>query len=69
MKCPRLLFTLALLLPQLAAAGLFPDIPSAESVANYRPPASTRILDYRGRVIFDFYQEKRRPVQLESIPG
>ncbi|MBN2465242.1 PBP1A family penicillin-binding protein [candidate division WOR-3 bacterium] len=65
----RPLLAIILLLPQLAAAGLFSDIPSAESIANYRPPASTRILDYRGRVIFDFFQEKRRPVQLESIPS
>jgi 1A family penicillin-binding protein len=64
-----LLIGLVALLPQLAAAGLFSDIPSAESVANYRPPASTRILDYRGRILFDFFQEKRRPVQLESIPA
>jgi 1A family penicillin-binding protein len=69
MKLPRLLLLAVVLLPQLAAAGLFSDIPSAESIANYRPPASTRILDYRGRVIFDFFQEKRRPVQLESIPS
>jgi len=69
MRLSRSLLTLALLLPQLAAAGLFSGIPSAESIANYRPPASTRILDYRGRVVFDFFQEKRRPVQLESIPA
>ena len=65
----RLLLTALVFLPQLAVAGLFSGIPSAESIANFRPPASTRILDYRGRVIFDFYQEKRRPVALESIPG
>ena len=69
MKLPRLLLLAAVLLPQFAAASLFSGIPSAESIANFRPPASTRILDYRGRVIFDFYQEKRRPVALESIPG
>ncbi len=65
----RPLLAIILFLPQLAAAGLFSDIPSAESIANFRPPASTRILDYRGRVIFDFFQEKRRPVRLDSIPG
>jgi 1A family penicillin-binding protein len=64
-----LLIGLVAFLPQLAAAGLFSGMPSAESVANFRPPASTRILDYRGRVIFDFYQEKRRPVPIESIPA
>jgi len=69
MKLSHLTLTLVAFLPQLAAAGLFSGIPSAESVANYRPPASTRILDYRGRVLFDFFQEKRRPVPLESIPA
>jgi penicillin-binding protein 1A len=59
------------MLVQLSSAGaswLGSGIPSAESIANFRPPASTRILDCRGRVIFDFFQEKRRPVPLESIP-
>jgi penicillin-binding protein 1A len=70
MRIIRALFiALIAFLPQLAAAGLFSGIPSAESIANFRPPASTRILDFRGRVIFDFYQEKRRPVRLESIPS
>ena len=69
MRFSRLLLALVALLPQFCVAGLFSGIPSAESIANFRPPASTRILDYRGRVIFDFYQEKRRPVALESIPG
>lgn len=60
------------LLPQLCLAGLFSfgsGIPSAESIANFRPPASTRILDCKGRVIYDLFQEKRRPVPLESIPA
>jgi penicillin-binding protein 1A len=71
MTIRRLLFA-ACLLPQLGLAGLFSfgsRMPSPESVANFRPPASTRILDCKGRVIFDFFQEKRRPVPLESIPA
>ena len=71
MTIRRLLFA-ACLLPQLGLAGLLSwgsGIPSAESIANFHPPASTRILDCKGRVIFDFYQEKRRPVPLESIPA
>jgi 1A family penicillin-binding protein len=64
---PRLLILLAFV-PQFAGAGLFSDIPSADSIANYQQPASTRILDCRGRIIYDFFQEKRRPVVLESIP-
>jgi 1A family penicillin-binding protein len=72
MRTTRLLLAALVFLPQLAVAGLFSlgsAMPSAESVANFRPPASTRILDFRGRTIFDFYQEKRRPIPLESIPG
>jgi 1A family penicillin-binding protein len=64
------LLLLCVLLPQLSLAGLFSlsGIPSAESIASFRPLASTRILDCKGRTIFDFYMEKRRPVPLESIP-
>jgi hypothetical protein len=56
MTTARRLLCAVLLLPQLAAAGLFGSgIPSAESVASFRPPAATRILDCKGRVIFDFF--------------
>jgi penicillin-binding protein 1A len=65
----RILLLLLVLLAPAARAGLFDGIPSADSIANFRPPASTRILDHKNRVIFDFYQEKRRPVPLESIPA
>ncbi|MCX6841504.1 MAG: PBP1A family penicillin-binding protein [candidate division WOR-3 bacterium] len=71
MRLSRPALALVVLLPQLAVAGLFSfgtRMPSAESIANFHPPASTRILDCKGRVIYDFYQEKRRPVPLESIP-
>jgi penicillin-binding protein 1A len=64
----RVLLLLTLFAP-VAHAGLFDGIPSPDSIANFRPPASTRILDCKGRVVFDFYQEKRRPVPLESIPA
>ncbi len=47
--------------------GLF-DLPSPDSISNYQAPASTRILDCQGRLIADLFQEKRRPVALESIP-
>jgi penicillin-binding protein 1A len=67
MKPVRLLLPLLVaLIP--ARAGLIPGLPSADSIANFKPPASTRIYDCKGRVIFDFYQEKRRPVPLDSIP-
>ncbi|MEN9980122.1 MAG: PBP1A family penicillin-binding protein, partial [candidate division WOR-3 bacterium] len=42
--------------------------PAPETIINYKAPASTRLLDCRGRVISEFFQEKRRPVPLETIP-
>ncbi len=44
------------------------DLPSPETIINFKAPASTRILDCRGRVVSEFFQEKRRPVPLETIP-
>ncbi|MEO0009239.1 MAG: PBP1A family penicillin-binding protein [candidate division WOR-3 bacterium] len=44
------------------------DLPAPETIINYKAPASTRLLDCRGRVISEFFQEKRRPVPLETIP-
>lgn len=43
-------------------------LPTPETIINYKAPASTRILDCKGRIISEFYQEKRRPVPLETIP-
>lgn len=44
------------------------DLPTPETIINYKAPASTRLVDCRGRVISEFFQEKRRPVPLETIP-
>ncbi len=44
------------------------DLPTPETILNFKAPASTRIIDYKGRVISELFQEKRRPVPLESIP-
>ncbi|MEO0068641.1 MAG: PBP1A family penicillin-binding protein [candidate division WOR-3 bacterium] len=44
------------------------ELPSPESIINFKAPASTTILDCRGRVIAEFFVERRRPVPLESIP-
>ncbi len=52
---------------QAGRTGLF-DLPSPDSISNYQAPASTRVLDCKGRIIADLFQEKRRPVPLESIP-
>uniref|UniRef100_A0A7C4GAG4 PBP1A family penicillin-binding protein n=1 Tax=candidate division WOR-3 bacterium TaxID=2052148 RepID=A0A7C4GAG4_UNCW3 len=52
-----------------AYAHLRSGLPSAGAIENYRAPASTRVLDCRGRLIAEFFQERRRPVALESIPS
>ncbi|MBN2538190.1 PBP1A family penicillin-binding protein [candidate division WOR-3 bacterium] len=44
-------------------------LPPAAEIAGYRAPAATRVLDSRGRLITEFFQERRRPVPLDSIPG
>lgn len=44
------------------------DMPTPETIINFKAPASTRILDCQGRIISELFQEKRRPVPLETIP-
>jgi len=44
------------------------DLPTPETIINFKAPASTRILDCQGRVVSEFFQERRRPVPLETIP-
>lgn len=44
------------------------ELPTPETILNFKAPASTRILDCHGKVISEFFQEKRRPVPLETIP-
>jgi len=44
-------------------------LPTPETIASFKAPASTRILDCKGRVISELFMEKRRPVPLETIPA
>lgn len=44
-------------------------LPAPEAIVGFRAPASTRIYDCRGRIISEYFQEKRRPVPLETIPA
>lgn len=70
----RALLIAVLILVALLAAGfagyvhIHTGLPSPETIENYRAPASTRVLDCRGRLITEFFQERRRPVPLETIP-
>ena len=43
-------------------------LPSPEEVARFVPPASTRVFDCRNRLVHEFFQERRRPVDLDTIP-
>ena len=43
-------------------------LPGAEEIARFRAPAATRVFDCKGRLVAEFFQEKRRPVSLDTIP-
>lgn len=51
-----------------AIISLRSDLPSAEEIKNYQPPASTKLLDCKGRLICEFFQQRRTPVPLSQIP-
>jgi penicillin-binding protein 1A len=51
-----------------AVIRLSAGLPSAEAIKNYRPAASTKILDCQGRFVVEFFQERRTPVALSQIP-
>ncbi|MGQ9707828.1 MAG: penicillin-binding protein 1A [bacterium] len=63
-----ILFALIILFLILTYFRLRADLPTPETIVNFKAPASTRILDCKGRVITELFQEKRRPVPLETIP-
>ncbi len=70
----RFLLSLAILLFLVILATTFgyfklrSDLPAPETIVNFKAPASTRIVDCKGRIIAELFQEKRRPVPLETIP-
>lgn len=62
---------LLVILLAVGTAGLFSlrsGLPAPEEIARFRAPAATRVLDCRDRVIHEFYEQRRRPVPLDSIP-
>lgn len=44
-------------------------LPAPEEIASFRAPASTRVLDCKDRPIYEFFEQRRRPVPLDSIPS
>jgi penicillin-binding protein 1A len=56
-----------------AAAGLLymslvADLPDLRRLEDYRPPLTTVVLDRAGRPIGEFYEERRRLVDLDDLP-
>ncbi len=44
------------------------DLPDLDSLADYRPPLTTRVVDREGRLIGEFFRERRQLTPLEAIP-
>ena len=66
------LMTLAMLMLALSIGAVFHvygrDLPSHESLANYRPPTISRIYSTEGRIIDEFARERRLFTPAEEIP-
>ena len=50
------------------ALGLLSDLPTLTSIDDYRPPVTSRVLDRNGRIIGEFYVERRSVIPMEEIP-
>ncbi len=44
------------------------DLPSVQTLQNYRPPQTTRVLDRQGRLIGEIFRERRTVVPMERVP-
>lgn len=44
------------------------DLPTVDTVRNYAPPQTSRIVDRNGEVIHELFQERRTVVPMEEIP-
>ena len=44
------------------------DLPSAETLRNYQPPQTTRVVDREGALIAEIYTERRTVVPMSRIP-
>ncbi len=43
------------------------DLPPASAVENYEPPLATRVFDWKGVPVHDFFEQRRIPVGLDDI--
>lgn len=48
---------------------VFKDMPSIESLQNYKPPQSTQVFDRNGHLIGRFYDEKRTLIDINKLPA
>lgn len=48
---------------------IFKDLPRAYSLEDYTPPLMTLVLDRKGRVIGEFFKERRKLASFEEFPG
>jgi penicillin-binding protein 1A len=44
------------------------DLPTIDSLKNYRPPQTSRVLDRRGRMIAEWFTERRTVVPMSRVP-
>jgi penicillin-binding protein 1A len=44
------------------------NLPTWEEIQSYKPPVSTRVLDCKGRLLGEFFLEKRKVIKLAEIP-
>jgi penicillin-binding protein 1A len=52
----------------LAYLALVADLPDLRNLEDYRPPLTSVVLDRSGRPIGEFYEERRRLVDLDELP-
>ena len=45
------------------------DLPTLETLENYRPPTVTVVYDNKGQVLGEIYEQRRYVVELDTIPG
>jgi penicillin-binding protein 1A len=44
------------------------NLPTWEEIQSYKPPVSTRVLDCKGRLLGEFFEQKRKVIKLAEIP-
>lgn len=47
----------------------FSNLPQVEQLQNYEPQGITQLKDQDGKLVYEFYREKRVPLKLEEIPN